>query len=60
VLADFAVAGLVEAEILILRHQLYVQRQHLPKRPAFSAMDFLGCIVCANFLRRIDAIKPKP
>jgi hypothetical protein len=49
VLADFAVAGLVETEILMLRHQLNVQHRHLPKRPAFSAMDLLGCIVCANF-----------
>jgi hypothetical protein len=35
------VAGLIEAEILILRHQLNIQRRHLPKRLAFSAMDRL-------------------
>jgi hypothetical protein len=31
----------LEAEILILRHQLSIQRRHLPKRLAFSAMDRL-------------------
>src|ERR1700746_2213425 len=31
----------LEAEILILRHQLNIQRRHLPKRLAFSAMDRL-------------------
>jgi hypothetical protein len=31
----------LKAEILILRHQLTVQRRHLPKRPAFIAMDRL-------------------
>jgi transposase InsO family protein len=31
----------LEAEILILRHQLNVQRRHLPKRMTFSAMDRL-------------------
>ena len=29
----------LEAEILILRHQLNIQRRHVPKRVAFSAMD---------------------
>src|SRR5258708_25004183 len=29
------------AEILILRHQLNIQRRHLPKRLTFSAMDRL-------------------
>ena len=33
------VAGLVGTEILIPRHQLNIQRRHLPKRLAFSAMD---------------------
>jgi hypothetical protein len=28
----------LEAEILILRHQLYIRRRHLPKRLAFRAM----------------------
>ena len=31
----------LEAEILILRHQLNIQRRHLPKRLAFSAIDRL-------------------
>ena len=35
------VAGLVEAEILILRHQLNIQRRHLPKRLNFNTMDRL-------------------
>jgi hypothetical protein len=39
----------LEAEILILRHQLNIQRRHLRKRLTFSATDracsLLGCIV---------------
>src|SRR3984893_3828807 len=31
----------LEAEILILRHQLNIQRRHQPKRLTFSAMDRL-------------------
>src|SRR5215471_1196660 len=31
----------LEAEILILRHQLNIQRRHVPKRVAFSAVDRL-------------------
>jgi hypothetical protein len=31
----------LEAEILILRHQLNIQRRHLPKRLVFSAIDRL-------------------
>jgi hypothetical protein len=31
----------LQAEILILRHQLNIQRRHPPKRLAFSAMDRL-------------------
>jgi hypothetical protein len=31
----------LEAEILILRHQLNIQRRHLPERLTFSAMDRL-------------------
>jgi hypothetical protein len=31
----------LEAEILILRHQLNIQRRHLPKRLSFNAMDRL-------------------
>jgi hypothetical protein len=29
----------LEAEILILRHQLNIQQRHLPKRLTFNAMD---------------------
>ena len=39
----------LEAEILILRHQLNIQRRHVPKRVAFSAMDrliFVGLYRC--------------
>jgi hypothetical protein len=32
---------LLEAEILILRHQLNIQQRHLPKRLTFNAMDRL-------------------
>jgi hypothetical protein len=35
------VAGLVGTEILILRHQLNIQRRHLPKRLTLGAMDRL-------------------
>ena len=31
----------LQAEILILRHQLNIQRRHLPKRPIFNATDRL-------------------
>jgi hypothetical protein len=31
----------LEAEILILRHQLNIQRRHVPNRVAFSAVDRL-------------------
>ena len=31
----------LEAEILTLRHQLNIQRRHLPKRPIFNATDRL-------------------
>ena len=31
----------LKAEILILRHQLNIQRRHLPKRLTFSATDRL-------------------
>jgi hypothetical protein len=33
-----------EAEILIFRHQLNIQRRHVPKRVAFSAMDCLSIV----------------
>jgi hypothetical protein len=31
----------LEAEVLSLRHQLNIQRRHLPNRLAFNAMDRL-------------------
>ena len=31
----------LEAEILMLRHQLNIKRRHVPKRVAFCAMDRL-------------------
>jgi hypothetical protein len=31
----------LEAEILVLRHQLNIQRRHLPKKLTFNAMDRL-------------------
>ena len=38
----------LEAEILILRHQLNIQQRHVSKRVIFNAKDrllLLGCIV---------------
>jgi hypothetical protein len=35
----------LEAEILILRHQLNIQRRHLPKKLTFNAMDRLIFVV---------------
>jgi len=38
----------LEAEILILRHRLNIQRRHVSKRVTFSAMNrliLLGCVV---------------
>jgi len=31
----------LEAEIVMVRHQLNIQRRHLPKRLSFNAMDRL-------------------
>jgi hypothetical protein len=48
----------LEAEILILRHQLNIQRRHLPKRLTFSAMDrliFAGLYRCAKYPQCADA-----
>jgi hypothetical protein len=52
------VAGLIEAEILILRHQLNIQRCHLPKRLTFRAMDrliFVGLSFGANYPQGAEA-----
>src|SRR6202048_5136610 len=52
----------LEAEILILRHQLNIQRRHLPKRLAFSAMDrliFVGLYRLApNTIKTLTIVKP--
>ena len=52
----------LEAEILILRHQLNIQRRHLPKRLAFSAMDrltFVGLYRLApNAIKALTIVKP--
>src|SRR6201987_995591 len=52
----------LEAEILILRHQLNIQRRHLPKRLAFSAMDrliFVGLYRLApNTIQALTIVKP--
>jgi hypothetical protein len=57
-----AIAGLLEAEILILRHQLNVQRRHLPKRLSFSAMDrliFVGLYrLVPNSLKVLAIVRP--
>jgi hypothetical protein len=37
----FRSRALLVAEILVLRHQINIQRRHLPKRHTFSAMDRL-------------------
>ena len=47
----------LKAEILILRHQLNIQRRHLPKRLTFRAMDrliFVGLYRCANYRQCAD------
>jgi hypothetical protein len=52
----------LEAEILILRHQLNIQRRHQPKRLAFSAMDrliFVGLYRLApNAIKALAIVKP--
>ena len=51
------------AEILILRHQLNIQRRHLPKRLTFSAMDrliFVGLSRLApSTLNALTIVKPE-
>jgi hypothetical protein len=52
----------LEAEILILRHQLNIQRRHLPKRLTFSAMDrliFAGLYrLVPSILNALTIVKP--
>ena len=52
----------LEAEILILRHQLKIQRRHVPKRVAFSAMDrliFVGLYrLVPNTIKALAIVKP--
>ncbi|WP_245287699.1 integrase core domain-containing protein [Bradyrhizobium elkanii] len=52
----------MEAEILILRHQLNIQRRHVPKRVAFSAMDrliFVGLSrLVPNTIKALTIVKP--
>ena len=51
------------AEILILRHQLNIQRRHLPKRLTFSAMDrliFVGLYrLVPGALKALTIVKPE-
>src|SRR5260221_3535935 len=53
----------LEAELLILRHQLNIQRRHLPKRLTFSAMDrliFVGLSRLApSTLNALTIVKPE-
>src|SRR6202047_3755169 len=53
---------LLEAEILILRHQINIQRRHRPKRLAFSAMDrliFVGLHrLVPNTIKALTIVKP--
>jgi hypothetical protein len=52
----------LEAEILILRYQLNIQRRHLPKRLAFSAMDRLIFVrlyrLAPNTIKALTIVKP--
>src|SRR6195256_6342080 len=52
----------LETEILILRHQLNIQRRHVPKRVAFSAMDrliFVGLYhLVPNTIKALTIVKP--
>ena len=53
----------LKAEILILRHQLNIQRRHLPKRLTLSAMDrliFVGLSRLApSTLNALTIVKPE-
>ena len=52
----------LEAEILMLRHQLSIQRRYGPKRVAFSAMDrliFVGLYrLVPNTIKGLMIVKP--
>jgi hypothetical protein len=52
----------LEAQILILRYQLNIQRRHLPKRLAFSAMDrliFVGLYrLVPSTINALTIVKP--
>jgi hypothetical protein len=53
----------LKAEILILRHQLNIQRRHLPKRLTFSAMDHLTFVglhrLAPSTLNALTIVKPE-
>ena len=46
----------LEAEILILRHQLGVQRRHQPKKLTFCAMDRLIFVGLYRLIVRPDTV----
>jgi hypothetical protein len=52
----------LEAEILILRHQLNIQRRHQPMRLVFSAVDrliFVGLYrLVPNTIKALTIVKP--
>ena len=52
----------LQAEILILRHQLNIQRRHVPKRVAFNAVDrliFVGLYrLVPNAIKALTIVKP--
>jgi transposase InsO family protein len=60
---SFRSRATLEAEILILRHQLSIQRRHLPKRLTFSAMDrliFAGLYrLVPSILNALTIVKPE-
>jgi hypothetical protein len=60
--SSFRLRVSLEAEILILRHQLNIQRRHQPKRLAFSAMDrliFVGLYrLVPNTIKALTIVKP--
>ena len=53
----------LEAEILILRHQLNIQRRHLPKRRTLGALDrlmFVGLYrLVPSTLNALTIVKPE-
>ena len=53
----------LQAEILVLRHQLNIQRRHLPKRLTFRAMDrliFVGLYrLVPRTLNALTNVKPE-